>query len=469
MKSPFFFLLAFVASMAVSFSQQDFKRRTADEGTPGHNVLRLASAMADTETVTVNGVVWEASYDGVVAAGRIEIDLSAAGTKSSRILTATANPTATETITIGATVYTFRASVATTAYEVLIGATAEATYNNLVAAITAGAGSGTTYGSATVAHPSVTATEGTDVAATTILTLTENAADTNTVTIGATVYTFQDTLTNVAGNVKIGASASATIDNLIAAITVGSGSGTLYAAATVVHPSVTAAVGAGDTMGVTALTVGAAGNLIASTDTLAGTSAFTSTVLAGGSDKVLATALVTGTAGDSIATTETCAAASWASATLTGGAQATAEQGTDAFVAATNAAVSAPINAVKIGANEVFCYTRILNKNWASTETLAGSNNVWAAAAFFGQSVGRVIDPPVTAVKRLATATEVTLETMHFMFAFEPSGAIIQVRNTDGTLKAVDGAMTISGRRVSWASSGSTDIDADDIVTVVAF
>ena len=80
------------------------------------------------------------------------------------------------------------------------------------------------------------------------LTLNSNAADTDTVTLGARVYTFQTVLTNSAGNVLIGASASDSIDNLIAAITAGAGSGTTYASATTVHPTATAAVGAGDTM-----------------------------------------------------------------------------------------------------------------------------------------------------------------------------------------------------------------------------
>lgn len=86
------------------------------------------------------------------------------------------------------------------------------------------------------------------------LTLTGNAGDTQTVVIGAKTYTFQTVLTNVDGNVLIGASASDSIDNLIAAINLGSGSGTLYAAATTAHPlnvlpnSIIASAGAGDTM-----------------------------------------------------------------------------------------------------------------------------------------------------------------------------------------------------------------------------
>lgn len=119
------------------------------------------------------------------------------------------------------------------------------------------------------------------VAARVILTLTDNALDTETVTIGAKVYTFQDTLTNVDGNVKIGATAAITLSNLVAAINLGTGAGTAYAAATTVHSTVTAVEGAGDTVVVTAKTAGTAGNSIASTETLTNGSFASATLLGG--------------------------------------------------------------------------------------------------------------------------------------------------------------------------------------------
>jgi hypothetical protein len=108
------------------------------------------------------------------------------------------------------------------------------------------------------------------VAATETLTLALNVADTETVTIDTKVYTFQTTLTNVDGNVLIGATASASLDNLIAAITLGVGAGSTYAAVMTEHPTVTAVAGAGDTMDATAKDIGTAGNAIATTETLAG-------------------------------------------------------------------------------------------------------------------------------------------------------------------------------------------------------
>jgi len=115
---------------------------------------------------------------------------------------------------------------------------------------------------------------------------TQNFADTETVTIDAKTYTFQTALTDVDGNVLIGANADASLANLVAAVTLGAGSGTTYAASTTLHPTVTAAPGAADTM--------------------------------------TATAKTGGTAGDSIATTETSAQASWGGATLAGGKDSTA-------------------------------------------------------------------------------------------------------------------------------------------------
>jgi hypothetical protein len=121
------------------------------------------------------------------------------------------------------------------------------------------------------------------VASTGVLTFTGNPNNTETVVIDGKTYTFQTVLTNVDGNVLIGASASASLDNLIAAITLGAGSGTLYAAATTLHPSVTAAAGAGDTLDATAKVAGAGGNSITTTTTVTGGSWGAPTLL-GGSD-----------------------------------------------------------------------------------------------------------------------------------------------------------------------------------------
>lgn len=71
-----------------------------------------------------------------------------------------------ETVTIGGYVYTFKTTLTGAAFEVLIGASAAASLDNLKSAINASAGAGTTYGTGTYAHPDVTATTNTDTAQT---------------------------------------------------------------------------------------------------------------------------------------------------------------------------------------------------------------------------------------------------------------------------------------------------------------
>jgi len=104
---------------------------------------------------------------------------------------------------------------------------------------------------------------------------------TETVTIGGKVYTFDAVLSNIDGHILIAATASGTLNNLIAAINLGVGAGSLYAAATTLHPTVTAADGPGDTMVVTAKTRGPSGNAITTTEAV-GTGSWGGATLSGG-------------------------------------------------------------------------------------------------------------------------------------------------------------------------------------------
>ena len=100
------------------------------------------------------------------------------------------------------------------------------------------------------------------VAASGTLTTSGPPANGATVTIGTQVYTFQTTLTNVAGNVLIGVSAATALDNLKAAVNKDAGGGTTYAAATVIHPTVTATTNSDSTQLFVAKVAGVAGNAI---------------------------------------------------------------------------------------------------------------------------------------------------------------------------------------------------------------
>ncbi len=130
------------------------------------------------------------------------------------------------------------------------------------------------------------------VAASGILTLSANAGDGEFVTIGSVTYTFQTVLVDTANNVLIGALATDSIDNLISAILDTGVEGTDYGTGTVVHPDVTAAAGAGDTMDVDAKLTGTDGNLIGTTTDVTGS--FGATTLEGGLDDTTMTATTHG-------------------------------------------------------------------------------------------------------------------------------------------------------------------------------
>jgi hypothetical protein len=104
--------------------------------------------------------------------------------------------------------------------------------------------------------------------ATGTLTLAGNAVADETVTIGSKVYTWKATVGTTSNQVKIGTTASDSIDNLIAAINKAAGGGTTYGSNTVAHTQVVAAVGAGDTMGLTAKEYSSSYNTVATTATM---------------------------------------------------------------------------------------------------------------------------------------------------------------------------------------------------------
>lgn len=99
------------------------------------------------------------------------------------------------------------------------------------------------------------------------LTASGTFTDTQTVVVGGKTYTTQTTLTNVDGNVLIGADAAATLQNLYDAINLTGTAGTQYAAAMTANTRVKATAVTATTLVVRALTPGEVGNLIASTET----------------------------------------------------------------------------------------------------------------------------------------------------------------------------------------------------------
>lgn len=94
-------------------------------------------------------------------------------------------------------------------------------------------------------------------------------SDGDTVTIGSTVYTFKTALSEPAEayEVLIGESAAVALDNLKSAINATTGEGSTYSTGTEAHPTVEATTNSNTTQVVQALTAGAAGNDIATTET----------------------------------------------------------------------------------------------------------------------------------------------------------------------------------------------------------
>ncbi len=134
--------------------------------------------------------------------------------------------------------------------------------------------------------------------ATGTLTLAANAVANETVTIGSRVYTWKAAV-GAANEVLVGANASDSCDNLIAAINAGAGEGSLYGTGTVAHTQVTAVAGAGDTVVITSIAEGPAGT-IATTETMTNGSWGGVTTLGGGATTVAAPTLTDGTLGKAI-------------------------------------------------------------------------------------------------------------------------------------------------------------------------
>ena len=118
------------------------------------------------------------------------------------------------------------------------------------------------------------------VAAQGTLTLDTQPTNGDTYTIDAKTYTFEDSLTNVDGNVNVGGSLAQAKLNLVSAIDLSGVAGTDYATAMTAHTTVDIAAFIVDDAVLTAKTAGTAGDALATTETFAaGTNIFDDTTL----------------------------------------------------------------------------------------------------------------------------------------------------------------------------------------------
>lgn len=142
------------------------------------------------------------------------------GAQATGTLTAIGQPTANDTVTIGAKTYKFVASVSA-ANDVAIGANVTATLANLAAAINGGAGAGTAYGTGTTANAGATAVASGSTVALTAITAGAAGNALATTSSSAAVMAFSaGTLTNGSdgGSLTSASAATATLSSINNAI-----------------------------------------------------------------------------------------------------------------------------------------------------------------------------------------------------------------------------------------------------------
>lgn len=286
----------------------------------------LEGGAAATSDLTSSGASVPADY---AVTELTSTGASVPGSHAVTVFTMTGVVVADQTITIGTTVYTAKASVDqnSSAYDVYMGANTAEFLDNLKLAINLtdyAHNVGVKYGPGTVAHPSVVATTNTDTAqtlrgrvpGTSLNTVATTETFTNgsfpdttlgggtgasdpgvtvaaaTVTIGSIVYTMVVELSETLGATAVpyqvlkGASEAIMLDNLKKAVNGTGTAGTEYSTGTVAHPDVVATTNTDTVQTFRSRSIGTAAqttaiNAIATTETLANT-AFADTTLGGG-------------------------------------------------------------------------------------------------------------------------------------------------------------------------------------------
>lgn len=126
-----------------------------------------ASAEIKSSEGVLKGMYVNSTSSGTIKFNDGDSGTASAGVKATGVFTSSDVFTDGEVVTIGSVTYTMVDALENhIANQVLIGASAAASLDNLKSAINASAGAGTTYSLGTVAHPQVTATTNTDTAQT---------------------------------------------------------------------------------------------------------------------------------------------------------------------------------------------------------------------------------------------------------------------------------------------------------------
>ncbi len=147
----------------------------------------------------------------------------------------------------------------------------------------------------------------------------------------------------------------------------------------------------------------------------------------------------------------------------------TPAQATPALVAAINNSSAHRLLAVQISVNEVLVVTRDDAGTvgaLACSETMAGANNQWANATLYAGGGPGTVQGMLQ--QRAANAQEVAIGSAHFWFPFTVAACQASVRTSAGVAKTWDGAVAISGQRVTMDNAGASDWAAGDILVVNA-
>lgn len=240
----------------------------------------------DTLTIAVNPT----AGDAIVIGSQTYVFRAAISVKSSTTLTSdTTDVSDGETVTIGSKVYRFKNTMAAI-NDVKIGADADTTLGNLVAAINGAAGAGTKYYTGTVAHTQVDAaavtSHATVISAKTAGTAGDAIVTTETTShlsfTGATLAGGQD---DDGHTIVIGGNAAATQARVQKAVNGTGIAGTDYSSALAYNSAAYCHDFAANAATIEARATGTAGNGVATTSTFtSGSNLFSARALAGGVD-----------------------------------------------------------------------------------------------------------------------------------------------------------------------------------------
>ncbi len=142
---------------------------------------------------------------------------------------------------------------------------------------------------------------------------------------------------------------------------------------------------------------------------------------------------------------------------------------TAALLAVINGIGTELVTAVLVSVNEIFLKARSVGAvALATTETLAGANNAWAATAMYGGKAAAA--RKINFQSRVPLAMDVTLGGMKFQFDFTPTlvQVYIVVTATPGIALAWDGGFTITDGLVVLDNAGTTDWAVTNTVYVIA-